>query len=985
MGDLVLSAAQERVVDAVAALSPGSALIVSGFAGAGKSTTLAEVFKRHGAKMVMTPTGKAAARLRAVKTPARTIHSVLYTPREAGHKKELQWDLREDDELHLGDGDLVIVDEASMVGPRVAADLRGLADRFGLRLVLIGDGFQLPPVLAPDEHGAWAEGFSVMRGDGFETAERLELTEVFRQALDSPVLRAATEIRRGGSAKAEAGDARFVALDGGPARMADSLVGAIKRGFDVVGITWRNQDRHVVNKAAREQLGRKNALPEPGEPLVVLANAKFLDLWNGEVVTFLEALAPPQSLRPYTDFPMGVTCKVRRPDGREQVVLLVLEFLGGGERQGVTPSTCYREHFGISSAKRASMLIADWGYCLTAHKCVSPSTIVETPRGLRPIRDLPVTPGWVATALGEKLHTGRVDVAPSPMVRVETQRGYSVDVTLDHGFFTWGGGAYDRRVVARDLREGNWLRLRLGAVCDPLVAPVLPPALAVDVRAVIYALPPGLTADVAEFFGAMVADGTVWDSGFRLVKRHEDDVDRVAALIRVLFGVEPKRRVVAPNGTDTFHVEVNSTFLADWLRAVGGMAPNGKAVPECVMRASVLVQAAFLRGLFMDGTVNVKGGVADHIEWVTTFEDLGRIVQILLLRQGIPSSRKGYGGLTHLYIYGGDMTLFAQRVGFTAQFKQSRLGEEAPGTRYTLPISANEIRLARSFMRQGERNNAVNRKTITRHKLHELVRRGATALVGRTEWFDDQVARVVPLGDAASMCVSVPDVGRFLQNGFDGSNSQGSEWDVAIVHASGGLFTVPDGWRRWVYTAMTRAKTALAVVADGQMRAAFGIGGRRLSTSLLRPKDERVAEQVSTPEVAPERVYFSHSVRDFGRPAAATVRTAIASRWPQATLLDPEKMDLPALAKARGGWEEAYRAVIHEQVGKAGAVAVLEHMEHVGRGVFAEVRNALEVNIPVWAFRGGRFQRVREVQVANESDWKVTYGRLVLAVSPPAG
>ena len=577
--NLVLSAAQERVVDAVAGLAPGASLIVSGYAGVGKSTVLAEVFKRHGAKMVMTPTGKAAARLRAIKTPARTIHSVLYLPRE-GRKKELQWDLREDDDLHLSAGDLVIVDEASMVGPRIAADLRGLVDRFGLRLVLIGDGFQLPPVLAPDEAGAWAEGFSVMRGDGFETAERLELTEVFRQALDSPVLRAATEIRRGGSAKADAGDSRFVTLDGGPARMADSLVGAIKRGLDVVGITWRNQDRHVVNKAAREQLGRASALPEPGEPLVVLANAKFLDLWNGEVVTFLEATSPPQSLRPYTDFPMGVTCKVRRPDGREQNVLLVLEFLGGGEHQGVTPGVCYREHFGISTAKRATMLLADWGYCLTAHR------------------------------------------------------------------------------------------------------------------------------------------------------------------------------------------------------------------------------------------------------------------------------------------------------------------------------------------------------------------------------------------------------------------SQGSEWDVAIVHASGGLFTVPDGWRRWVYTAMTRAKTGLAIVADGPMRAAFGIGGRRLSTSLLRPKDEQVAAQVSTPEVAPERVYFAHSVRDFGRPAAATVRTAIATRWPQATLLDPEKMDLPTLAKARGGWEEAYRAVIHEQVGKAGAVAVLEHMEHVGRGVFAEVRNALEVNIPVWAFRAGRFQRVREVQIVNESDWKVTYGRVVLIAAP---
>lgn len=398
MADLIFSSEQEAVLAGVHDLAGGDTMIVSGVAGSGKSVTIAEAFKRERGKMIMCPTGKAAARLRSAGVPARTIHSLLYFPRER-KGGVLDWDLRMDEELDLDEGDLVVVDESSMLGPRIASDLRGMIERTGLRVVLVGDSFQLPPVLSREEENSWGDQWSVMRGDGFPDAKRFTLTEVFRQALHSPILRAATAIREGRMAPPSLADPSYVARPGTLGDVAGVLSGCYDRGMDVVGITWRNEDRHAINRAMRLALGREGPLPESGEPLVVLSNAKFLDLWNGETIAVLSIEGRPFSLRDDGDPPMGIKAKVRTPSGREQRLTLVLDFLGGGEQKGLVPSALYSDRFGIDPVTRGGLLCMDWGYCLTAHKAQGsgwPAVVLYTPPS---ITSMPDWRRWVYTAM----------------------------------------------------------------------------------------------------------------------------------------------------------------------------------------------------------------------------------------------------------------------------------------------------------------------------------------------------------------------------------------------------------------------------------------------------------------------------------------------------------------------------------------------------------------------------------------------------------
>jgi hypothetical protein len=58
-----------------------------------------------------------------------------------------------------------------------------------------------------------------------------------------------------------------------------------------------------------------------------------------------------------------------------------------------------------------------------------------------------------------------------------------------------------------------------------------------------------------------------------------------------------------------------------------------------------------------------------------------------------------------------------------------------------------------------------------------------------------------------SYCLTVPSIGSFLQNRFDGLNSQGSEWDHVLVIDEGSCFR--DDAARWRYTAATRAAKRL--------------------------------------------------------------------------------------------------------------------------------------------------------------------------------
>jgi exodeoxyribonuclease V alpha subunit len=159
-------------------------LVITGGPGVGKTTIvrgIVSILLRKGLRVALAaPTGRAAKRLsEATGQPAATLHRLLeWRPAESGFGRRADRPL---------DTDVLVVDEASMLDVRLAADLlAALAP--GTRLVLVGDIDQLPSV---------GPGTVLRDTIASGVIPTVRLTEIFRQASESLIVMNAHRIHDG--------------------------------------------------------------------------------------------------------------------------------------------------------------------------------------------------------------------------------------------------------------------------------------------------------------------------------------------------------------------------------------------------------------------------------------------------------------------------------------------------------------------------------------------------------------------------------------------------------------------------------------------------------------------------------------------------------------------------------------------------------------------------------------------------------------------
>ncbi len=237
-----------------------------GYAGTGKTTLANEIAASvSGPVLFGAFTGKAAHVLRRKGCEgASTIHSLIYVLDENQPAEQPRFMLNL--ASPVTNAALVIVDEVSMIDEDIGRDLLS----FGTKVLVLGDPAQLPPV----------------KGGGFftEAEPDVMLTEVHRQAENSPIIRLATTIREGGKIEAgDFGDVRVVRRGEFDAR--DVL------GVDQV-LVGLNKTRHAYNARIRELKGIKSATPREGEKLVCLRNDRNKKLLNGSLWLVADVLKP---------------------------------------------------------------------------------------------------------------------------------------------------------------------------------------------------------------------------------------------------------------------------------------------------------------------------------------------------------------------------------------------------------------------------------------------------------------------------------------------------------------------------------------------------------------------------------------------------------------------------------------------------------------------------------------------------------------------
>jgi hypothetical protein len=240
---------------------------LTGPAGSGKTTILREVVDRHPGAVLAAMTGKAALRLgHCTGRPGSTLHKILYWPPQPGQTLVF-------DKLREPPGSFVVIDESSMTSPTIYRHLQSWAED-GVKILLVGDGYQLPPVITGEElkqHGKDYSVFAEVRGAALETVMRSV----------GGVLRTATKIRQTGQIVRESdGEYEYERTDRPLSRAVEEyLVDA----DDHLLVTWKNSVRMAANRRIREATGHGGPLPDEGEPVLIRRNGQ--GYLNGEVVS----------------------------------------------------------------------------------------------------------------------------------------------------------------------------------------------------------------------------------------------------------------------------------------------------------------------------------------------------------------------------------------------------------------------------------------------------------------------------------------------------------------------------------------------------------------------------------------------------------------------------------------------------------------------------------------------------------------------------
>ena len=332
----------------ISALSQGYPAAIIGAAGTGKSTMAAEVSRVAKEELgvagvaYIAPTNKAALVLQEKCGDGQTIHSSIYKYDDEGnHYVNYDKDAIKNS--------LLIVDEASMVGEKLLADLREFAEYNNDKLLFLGDPFQLPPV---------KDGEAKI----FDLEHQAHLNQIMRQANGSKILDYATCLR---SVKVPFmpsetnNDVEVVSNK----ETIDRYVEDIKNGKNATCVVWKNTTRIKTNGYVRRQLGYASKIVD-GEILMSLSNNNACA--NGEtfVVDSIDSIEKIDNAIAFKGMVNGT---------RRMIVLYPFTQVASIPNFKVNASK-FPEEFQDRNRKDKKIVlsndvvIATYGYAITAHK-----------------------------------------------------------------------------------------------------------------------------------------------------------------------------------------------------------------------------------------------------------------------------------------------------------------------------------------------------------------------------------------------------------------------------------------------------------------------------------------------------------------------------------------------------------------------------------------------------------------------------------------
>jgi len=282
--------------------------VLTGHAGTGKTHLIGRAARHAEAEgrfvELVAPTGQAARRL-AQRTgrSARTIHSALYGFNERVDREEKAPQSRFELKTDRVPGQVMFVDESSLVGNMTSSDPSDEDVVFGSgrllddllttvtslhgQVVFVGDTYQLPPY-GEDRSLALDPAYFASVGIDCESAQ---LSTVNRQAQESGILELAEQCRL--SIDEQTALPPFEPTSGADVQRLGRhdvpgwLLGEVLAGNAAV-VTFRHADARFWNRRSRSEAERPSDSPVSGDRLVTVEAAYDVGLLNGEELEVVE-------------------------------------------------------------------------------------------------------------------------------------------------------------------------------------------------------------------------------------------------------------------------------------------------------------------------------------------------------------------------------------------------------------------------------------------------------------------------------------------------------------------------------------------------------------------------------------------------------------------------------------------------------------------------------------------------------------------------
>jgi len=816
--------------DGVKTVLENNVVAITGFGGTGKTTivkAMLEVLKFQSFAQCALA-GKAANRMFEVTGhEGYTIHRLLKA------QGSFTFEHNEENQLPY---DIIILDEASMIGGELFLSLLK-AIKEGSKLVIIGDSGQLSSIGTCNVF----HDLLVSR-----VVPSIKLTKIHRQAQKSAIITESIKLRKqnqiiskgyeGNNILGELQDLELdIYLDKAQSplkiinqfkekfKTAKSILDiqilvAMKERGDICTLRLNNAIQKFYNPDGLNEMefsiskNLKYCIREGDKVINMKNNYNSVDIKGVKTPVF--------------NGNIGIVEKINLKEN-----LIVVNF----------------ENIGRLVLKKDDFKHLQLAYAITTHKCITEDTWLYTNKGLKQLKDLnngaeinefkPLDSD-IKVFNGEYMETPKsfYNDGVSECNKITTKRGYDLTCTDNHKINVIGEDGYICEKFAKDITENDYLMISKNQNIYGNVDK-LPESFYIkkdmDIRTKIYNKPTNITNDFSRMLGLIVADGTVHKGGVKLSKRYKEVTEDFQKCVKNIFGHNTS--IIKKRSSGDYMCEISSVYISNFLQNIDGIHPHNKFVPSCILSASKENQCHFLKGLFEDGSVNVKNGKFDHIELTMKNELLAKQVQVILLNMGIVTTKnKLSNGLSIIYIYKEEARMFYKNIGFISDLKNNSLLLALESHLFNcskkyIPfigeimkkiIKSNNVKF-NGELENNRIRNAIRKKRITYDTLNVFLKRIEELGIENKDvkylnslynnFYIDKVNKIEK-ETKHTYCLEMPETHNFIQNGIYAKNSQGSEWDTVIVGIDYSAYM--SLCCEWLYTAITRASKYAVLVGE---------------------------------------------------------------------------------------------------------------------------------------------------------------------------